>query len=74
MGSCAKERKAREEILKAARRRKIDTVLVWKLDRWEILVDLVITIKELSTLGVGFVSLTEAMDLTTPMGRAMTDY
>ena len=28
-------------------------------------------LKELAALGVGFVSLTEALDLTTPTGRAM---
>ncbi|MBA3441493.1 MAG: recombinase family protein, partial [Pyrinomonadaceae bacterium] len=31
----------------------------------------VVTLKELSDVGVGFVSLTEALDLTTPTGRAM---
>jgi DNA invertase Pin-like site-specific DNA recombinase len=47
-------------------------VLVWRLDRWgRSLADLVVTLKELSELGVGFVSLTEALDLTTPTGRAM---
>lgn len=30
-----------------------------------------VTLQELSELGVGFVSLTEALDLTTPSGRAM---
>ena len=33
--------------------------------------DLVSTLQELQHLGVGFVSLTEALDLTTPAGRAM---
>jgi DNA invertase Pin-like site-specific DNA recombinase len=33
--------------------------------------DLVSTLQELQHLGVGFVSLTEALDLTTPGGRAM---
>ena len=33
--------------------------------------DLVVTLKALHELGVGFVSLTEALDLTTPSGRAM---
>jgi putative DNA-invertase from lambdoid prophage Rac len=47
-------------------------VLVWRLDRWgRSLADLVMTLQELSELGVGFVSLTEALDLTTPSGRAM---
>jgi putative DNA-invertase from lambdoid prophage Rac len=47
-------------------------VLVWLLDRWgRSLPDLVVTLKELAELGVAFVSLTEALDLTTPTGRAM---
>ena len=72
VGSGAVERELREKLLAAARRREIDVVLVWRLDRWgRSLVDLVVTLKELAELGVGFVSLTEALDLTTPTGRAM---
>ena len=72
VGSGAAEREAREKLLEAARRREIDVVLVWRLDRWgRSLADLVVTLKELADLGVGFVSLTEALDLTTPIGRAM---
>ena len=72
VGSGAAERELREKLLAAARRREIDVVLVWRLDRWgRSLVDLVVTLKELAALGVGFVSLTEALDLTTPTGRAM---
>jgi putative DNA-invertase from lambdoid prophage Rac len=72
VGSGAVERELREKLMAAARRREIDIVLVWRLDRWgRSLVDLVVTLKELSELGVGFVSLTEALDLTTPTGRAM---
>ncbi len=56
----------------AARRRDIDLVVVWRLDRWgRSLVDLVNTLQELSSLKVGFVSLSEALDLTTPSGRAL---
>lgn len=52
--------------------REIDTVLVWRLDRWgRSVTDLLSTLQELEHLGVGFVSLTEALDLTTPSGRAM---
>lgn len=47
-------------------------VLVWRLDRrGRSVADLAVTLKELSELGVAFVSLTEALDLTTPSGRAM---
>jgi DNA invertase Pin-like site-specific DNA recombinase len=72
VGSGASERELRESLLNAARRRDIDVVVVWRLDRWGRSVgDLVSTLQELEHLGVGFVSLTEALDLTTPTGRAM---
>src|ERR1035438_3150729 len=72
IGSGAVKRGAREKLLEAARRREIDVVLVWRLDRWgRSVTDLLNTLEELDHLGVGFVSLTEALDLTTPAGRAM---
>jgi len=72
VGSGAVKREAREKLLEAARRREIDLVLVWRLDRWgRSVTDLLATLQELEHLGVGFVSLTEALDLTTPSGRAM---
>jgi putative DNA-invertase from lambdoid prophage Rac len=72
VGSGAAQRKAREKLLDAARRRDIDIVVVWRLDRWgRSVTDLLATLQELEHLGVGFVSLTEALDLTTPSGRAM---
>ena len=40
---------ARKRLPAAARRRKIDVVLVWRLDRWgRSLFDLVVTLKELA--------------------------
>jgi len=72
IGSGASQRGRREKLLEAARRREIDVVLVWRLDRWgRSVTDLLATLQELEHLGVGFVSLTEALDLTTPAGRAM---
>jgi putative DNA-invertase from lambdoid prophage Rac len=72
VGSGAAKREAREKLLEAARRRELDVVLVWRLDRWgRSVTDLLATLQELEHLGVGFVSLTEALDLTTPAGRAM---
>jgi len=71
VNSGAARREARERLLEAARR-EIDVVLVWRLDRWgRSVTDLLATLQELEHLGVGFVSLTEALDLTTPAGRAM---
>lgn len=72
IGSGASKRPLRDEVLVAARRRDIDIVLVWRLDRWgRSVVDLLNTLQELQTIGVGFVSLSEALDFTTPSGRAM---
>jgi len=72
VGSGSKERLGREGLLRAARRRQVDVVVVWRLDRWgRSVADLMATLRELTDLGVGFVSLTEALDLTTPTGRAM---
>lgn len=62
----------RQRLMDSARRRDIDVVLVWRLDRWgRSVADLVSTLQELTALGVGLVSVTEALDLTTPAGRAM---
>lgn len=72
VGSGAKTRPKREELLKMARRREVDAILVWKLDRFgRSLVDLVTTLNELRSLEVVFVSLTESLDFSTPSGRAM---
>src|SRR3954447_10572976 len=72
VGSGVRERPKREDLMRAARRRELDLVLVWRLDRWgRSLVDLVTTLQELTALQVGFVSLSEALDLTTPSGRAL---
>src|SRR5580658_10717230 len=72
VNSGATQRQAREKLLEAARRRQIDVVLVWRLDRWgRSVTDLLATLQELEHLRVGFVSLTEALDLTSPAGRAM---
>ncbi|MGE3537792.1 MAG: recombinase family protein [Candidatus Tectimicrobiota bacterium] len=68
-------RPKRQEVLKAAKQRKLDVIIVWKLDRWRrSLVDLMSSLQELTTIGVGFVSLTEALDLTTPAGRAFAGF
>jgi putative DNA-invertase from lambdoid prophage Rac len=72
VGSGSKERPGRESLLVAARRREIDVIVVWRLDRWgRSVADLMTTLREMTELGVGFVSLTEALDLTSPAGRAM---
>jgi putative DNA-invertase from lambdoid prophage Rac len=72
VGSGAVQREQRQQLIDAARRREIDVVLVWRLDRWgRSLLDLVTTLQELTDLNIGFVSLSEALDLTTSTGRVM---
>ena len=72
IGSGVNERLQRERLMRAARRREIDVIVVWRLDRWgRSLADLVSTLQELHELGIGFISLSEALDFTTPTGRAM---
>src|ERR1700721_4518951 len=72
VGSGATQRQSREQLLECTRRRQINVVVVWRLDRWgRSVTDLLTTLQELEHLGVGSVSLTEALDLTTPAGCAM---
>ena len=69
--SGAKDRRPGLDVpLAAARRRRIDVLVVWKLDRLgRSLRHLILTIEELTALGVSFVSLGEGIDTTTPAGR-----
>jgi DNA invertase Pin-like site-specific DNA recombinase len=72
VGSGASVRPQRQQLLQMARRRALDAIIVWRLDRWgRSVVDLIATLQELAALQVGLVSLTEALDLTTPSGRAL---
>jgi DNA invertase Pin-like site-specific DNA recombinase len=55
-----------------ARRRNVDVILTWKLDRWgRSLKHLVNSLSELEALGVAFVALRDNLDLSTPSGRLM---
>jgi putative DNA-invertase from lambdoid prophage Rac len=68
----SKERPERQRLIDAARRRDVDAIVVWRLDRWgRSVADLVTTLHDLTTVEVGFISLNEALDLTTPSGRAL---
>jgi DNA invertase Pin-like site-specific DNA recombinase len=72
IGSGVNKRLQREGVMRAARRREIEAIVGWRLDRWgRSLADLVSTLQELHELGIGFISLCEALDFTTPTGRAM---
>ena len=53
-----------------ARRRRFDCMLVWRYDRFaRSLGALVAALQEFRDLGVDFISHTQAIDTTTPMGR-----
>jgi putative DNA-invertase from lambdoid prophage Rac len=72
VGSGVSQRRQREVLMQAARRRAVDAIVGWRLDRWgRSVADLVGTLQELQAVGVGFISLSEALDFTTPLGRAM---
>lgn len=59
-------------LMAAAKQRRFDAVLVWKLDRFgRSLKHLVAALGEFEALGVAFVSLRDSFDLTTPAGRLM---
>ena len=59
-------------LMDAAKKRQIDIILVWKLDRFgRSLKQLVIALDELTGLGIGFISYQDNLDLTTAQGRLM---
>ena len=61
-----------DEMMRLAKARKLDTVAVWKLDRFgRSLRHLVDAMAELEAVGVAFVSLRDAIDMTTPQGKLM---
>lgn len=63
-------RPALDNLLRDARRRKLDALVVWRLDRLgRSLRHLIFLLEELSALGVTFVSLGEGIDTSTPAGR-----
>jgi DNA invertase Pin-like site-specific DNA recombinase len=63
-------RPALNDLLVDAKRRRIDVIVCWRLDRFgRNLKHLITVLDELQGLGVGFVSLGEGIDATTPAGR-----
>ena len=61
-----------DRLLSACRRRQVDVVLVWRLDRLgRSLKHLIMMLDELQSLGVAFVALHEQIDCTTATGQLM---
>jgi len=74
MSGARVDRPKRAELLKRAAgfRRGFDAIVVYKLDRWgRTTGDVITSIEQLTQGGIGFVSLTESLDLATPAGRAL---
>jgi DNA invertase Pin-like site-specific DNA recombinase len=71
--SGAKEgRPGLDDLMADARRGAFNVVVVWRFDRFARSVkQLVLALEEFRTLGIDFVSHQEALDTSTPMGRAM---
>lgn len=63
-------RPALDDLVREAKRRRFDVLVCWRLDRLgRNLRHLVTLIEELHAVGVGFVSLGEGIDATTPAGK-----
>lgn len=61
-----------QELLALVRSRKVDVVIVLKLDRlFRSMKHMVTIVEEMNQLGVEFISLTEQIDLTTSTGKLM---
>jgi DNA invertase Pin-like site-specific DNA recombinase len=72
VASGASQRPRRDQLIDAARRKDIDAIVVFKLDRWgRSSVDLISTLQELDAVGCTFVSVTDSIDMSTPSGRAL---
>ncbi len=64
------KRPAFKEMMADAKKRRFDVLLVYKLDRLSrSLKDLIITLDDLKSTGIDFVSYDNSLDTTTPTGR-----
>ena len=64
------QRPALNQLMADARRGKVDRVIVWRFDRFARSVShLLRALEEFRPLNVDFVSVTEAIDTSTPMGK-----
>lgn len=65
-------RPALNQLMDDARKRKFDSVLVWKFDRFARSTKHLITaLEEFKNLGIDFISYSENLDTSSPMGKAM---
>ena len=70
MSGAKDQRPNLDKLMADARRRRFDAVCVWKFDRFARSTShLLKALEEFSALGIDFISLTEAVDTSTPVGK-----
>jgi len=63
-------RPALNQLMADAKRRRIDAVVVWKFDRFARSTrHLILSLEEFQSLGIDFISISESIDTSTPMGK-----
>ena len=66
------DRPSLKQMMDDARKRKVDTILVWKFDRFaRSTKSLVLALEEFRLLGIDFISYSENIDTSTPMGKVV---
>ena len=72
MSGSKSDRPGLNALMRDARRGAFDVLVVWRFDRFARSIEqLVLALAEFRTLGIDFVSSQEALDTSTPMGKAM---
>jgi DNA invertase Pin-like site-specific DNA recombinase len=72
MSGASDQRPGLKALMQDARRGAFDVVVVWRFDRFARSIEqLVLALAEFRILGIDFVSSQEALDTSTPMGKAM---
>ena len=72
MSGAKEDRPGLNALMQDARRGVFNVVVVWRFDRFARSIEqLVLALAEFRTLGIDFVSSQEALDTSTPMGKAM---
>jgi DNA invertase Pin-like site-specific DNA recombinase len=72
MSGSKSDRPGLNALMRDARRGAFDVVVVWRFDRFARSIEqLVLALAEFRSLGVDFISSQEALDTSTPMGKAM---
>src|SRR5918912_1474432 len=72
VSGATRERPELDRLWRAVRARKVDTILVWKFDRFARSTrQLIDALEEFRHFGIDFISITEQIDTGSPMGKAM---